>query len=88
MFQRALVNSLKTAIRSDKRSGFVSSSNIVLNRLINRKMSSEQEKAQTAKPTADTIFGKITRKEIPTKFLHEDDLVSLPVKLNSSIESS
>lgn len=76
MFQRTLLNGLKTVIRSDRRSAFVSS-NIVLNRLIQRKMSSEQEKAQTAKPTGDTIFGKITRKEIPTNFLHEDDLVSL-----------
>lgn len=75
LFQRALLNSLKTAIRSDKRFGFVLSRNIVLNQ-INRKMSSEVEKAQTAKPADDTIFGKITRKEIPAKFLYEDDLVS------------
>jgi len=36
---------------------------------------SEQQKAQTAKVTDDTIFGKITRGEIPTKFIHEDNQV-------------
>ncbi|CAF1022612.1 unnamed protein product [Didymodactylos carnosus] len=36
-------------------------------------MSDETAKAQTAKPTADTIFGKIARKEIPVDFLYEDD---------------
>ncbi|XP_048750140.1 adenosine 5'-monophosphoramidase HINT1-like [Ostrea edulis] len=36
-------------------------------------MSSETEKAQTAKPGGDTIFGKIARKEIPCEFLYEDD---------------
>ena len=35
---------------------------------------SEVEKAQTAKPGGDTIFGKIIRKEIPAELLHEDDL--------------
>ena len=38
-------------------------------------MSSEVEKAQTASPGGDTIFGKIVRGEIPTKFIHEDDQV-------------
>jgi len=38
-------------------------------------MSSEVEKAQTAKPGGDTIFGKIIRGEIPTNFIHEDDQV-------------
>ena len=42
-----------------------------------RKMASEVEKAQTAKPAEDTIFGKILRKEIPCKFIYEDDQVSL-----------
>jgi hypothetical protein len=36
---------------------------------------SEQQKAQTAKITDDTIFGKITRGEIPTKFIYEDNQV-------------
>ena len=27
------------------------------------------------KPEADTVFGKIIRKEIPAKFLYEDDQV-------------
>lgn len=40
-----------------------------------RNMSSEQEKAQTATPSGDTIFGKILRGEIPTKFIYEDDQV-------------
>ena len=35
---------------------------------------SEVEKAQTAKPGGDTIFGKIIRKEIPAKIVHEDEL--------------
>ena len=38
--------------------------------------SDEARKAQTAKPDADTIFGKIVRKEIPIDFLYEDDQVS------------
>ena len=31
--------------------------------------------AQQAKPEGDTIFGKIVRGEIPTKFIFEDDKV-------------
>ncbi|XP_014474288.1 PREDICTED: histidine triad nucleotide-binding protein 1 [Dinoponera quadriceps] len=38
-----------------------------------RKMASEVEKAQSAAPGGDTIFGKILRKEIPCKFIYEDD---------------
>ncbi len=37
--------------------------------------SDELIKAQTAKPTEDTIFGKIARKEIKIDLLHEDDQV-------------
>ena len=37
-------------------------------------MSSEVEKAQSAKPGGDTIFGKIIRKEIPANIVYEDDL--------------
>lgn len=40
-----------------------------------RKMSNEAEKAQSAAPSEDTIFGKIVRKEIPSKFIYEDDQV-------------
>ena len=40
-------------------------------------MASETEKAQTAKPGGDTIFGKIIRGEIPTKFIYEDEQVDL-----------
>jgi len=40
-------------------------------------MASETEKAQTAKPGGDTIFGKIVRGEIPTKFIYEDEQVDL-----------
>lgn len=36
-------------------------------------MATEVEKAQTAAPGGDTIFGKILRKEIPCKFIYEDD---------------
>lgn len=39
-------------------------------------MADEVEKAQTAQAQGDTIFGKIVRKEIPTKFIYEDDQVS------------
>lgn len=41
------------------------------------KMSGESEvaKAQTSSPGEDTIFGKILRREIPTKFIYEDDQV-------------
>ena len=38
-------------------------------------MSSEVDKAQTAAPGGDTIFGKIVRGEIPTNFIYEDDQV-------------
>ena len=38
-------------------------------------MSDETAKAQSAKPTEDTIFGKIIRKEIPVDLLHDDDQV-------------
>ncbi|XP_015114602.1 histidine triad nucleotide-binding protein 1 [Diachasma alloeum] len=38
-----------------------------------RKMASEVEKAQSATAGGDTIFGKILRKEIPCKFIYEDD---------------
>ncbi|XP_001356002.3 histidine triad nucleotide-binding protein 1 [Drosophila pseudoobscura] len=37
------------------------------------RMASEVDKAQTAAPSEDTIFGKILRKEIPCNFIHEDD---------------
>ncbi|XP_064471568.1 adenosine 5'-monophosphoramidase HINT1-like [Ornithodoros turicata] len=36
-------------------------------------MASEVQKAQLASHTGDTIFGKIVRGEIPTKFIYEDD---------------
>uniref|UniRef100_G3MN03 HIT domain-containing protein n=2 Tax=Amblyomma TaxID=6942 RepID=G3MN03_AMBMU len=36
-------------------------------------MAGEVEKAQLASETGDTIFGKIIRGEIPTKFIYEDD---------------
>ena len=39
-------------------------------------MANEVEKAQSALPGGDTIFGKILRKEIPTKFIYEDDQVN------------
>lgn len=42
-----------------------------------RKMATEVEKAQTAAPGGDTIFGKILRKEIPCEFIYEDDKVSI-----------
>ena len=38
-------------------------------------MADETSKAQTAKPTEDTIFGKIARKEIPVDLLHDDEQV-------------
>ncbi|KAH8281891.1 hypothetical protein KR054_003924, partial [Drosophila jambulina] len=37
------------------------------------RMADEVQKAQTAAAAEDTIFGKILRKEIPCKFIHEDD---------------
>ena len=40
-------------------------------------MSGEVEKAQTAAPSEDTIFGKILRGEIPCKFIYEDDQVAI-----------
>lgn len=41
-----------------------------------RKMATEVEKAQSAAPGGDTIFGKIVRKEIPCNFIYEDDQVN------------
>ena len=38
-------------------------------------MADEVAKAQTAQAGGDTIFGKIIRKEIPAKIIHEDDQV-------------
>lgn len=45
-----------------------------------RKMAStdEVQKAQEAQAGGDTIFGKILRKEIPCKFIYEDDQVRRP----------
>ncbi|ALC39796.1 CG2862 [Drosophila busckii] len=37
------------------------------------RMASEVEKAQSAAASEDTIFGKILRKEIPCKYIYEDD---------------
>uniref|UniRef100_A0A6M2E2W5 Putative zinc-binding protein of the histidine triad hit family n=1 Tax=Amblyomma tuberculatum TaxID=48802 RepID=A0A6M2E2W5_9ACAR len=36
-------------------------------------MAGEVQKAQLASETGDTIFGKIVKGEIPTKFIYEDD---------------
>ncbi|XP_041866173.1 histidine triad nucleotide-binding protein 1 [Melanotaenia boesemani] len=36
-------------------------------------MADETAKAQVAKPSEDTIFGKIVRKEIPANLIYEDD---------------
>lgn len=41
-------------------------------------MAGEVELAKTAAPGGDTIFGKILRKEIPAKFVYEDDQVLFP----------
>jgi len=38
-------------------------------------MSDETTKAQTAKPSEDTIFGKIARKEVKVDLIHDDDQV-------------
>ncbi|XP_077996627.1 adenosine 5'-monophosphoramidase HINT1-like [Glandiceps talaboti] len=38
-------------------------------------MADEVSKAQAASPGGDTIFGKILRKEIPCKFIYEDEQV-------------
>lgn len=38
-------------------------------------MATEVEKSQAAVPGGDTVFGKILRKEIPCKFIYEDDRV-------------
>lgn len=44
---------------------------------LSAKMAGEVKAAQTAMPGQDTIFGKITRKEIPSEILYEDDQVTL-----------
>ncbi len=46
-------------------------------------MSDEVSKAQDAAPQGDTIFGKITRKEIPVTFIYEDDQVTSPLLFSS-----
>jgi len=48
---------------------------------LEKKMSDECQLAQTAKPSGDTIFGKIVRKEIPADIIYEDDQVH--VKTNN-----
>lgn len=63
---------LSFALKSSKR--IVSSSVSLSNRLpFIRNMATEVEKAQTAAPGGDTIFGKILRKEIPCNFIYEDE---------------
>lgn len=47
-------------------------------------MADEVEKAQTARPGGDTIFGKILRKEIPCNFIYEDDQVDYIAMVNNS----
>jgi hypothetical protein len=51
-------------------------------------MSDEIAKAQTAKPTEDTIFGKIARKEIKVDFLHEDDQVLFLFEIRKEINEN
>lgn len=42
----------------------------------------EVELAQSAASGGDTIFGKILRKEIPAKFVYEDDQVLINTKFS------
>lgn len=49
------------------------------------KMGDEVQLAQSAQAGGDTIFGKILRKEIPCKFIYEDDLVSTVIEQCKSI---
>ena len=49
-------------------------------------MSDEIAKAQTAKPTEDTIFGKIARKEIKVDLIHDDDQENQLLKMGISID--
>lgn len=55
---------------------FLYSTSVLSPHIPSRTMSSEVEKAQTAKPGGDTIFGKIIRGEIPATKIYEDDQVS------------
>jgi len=48
-------------------------------------MGDEVQLAQSAQAGGDTIFGKILRKEIPCKFIYEDDLVSTVIEQCKSI---
>ena len=65
---------LQTVFSASRHFGY--SKDYVLRSVTNvRKMASEVEKAQVATPGDDTIFGKILRKEIPCKFIYEDDQV-------------
>lgn len=47
-------------------------------------MSDEIDKAATAVPGGDTIFGKILRKEIPCNFIYEDERVSIIKKISNA----
>jgi len=59
------------------KSGFRSTAHNFTRTTIPRfKMANEVDKASTARPGGDTIFGKILRKEIPCDFIYEDDRVS------------
>lgn len=44
-------------------------------------MADEVSKAQQATPGGDTVFGKILRKEIPCKFIYEDEEVFINIFL-------
>jgi hypothetical protein len=46
-----------------------------------KKMNDEVKLAQEAKPSQDTIFGKISRKEIPANIIFEDEQVSCHLNL-------
>lgn len=48
---------------------------ILFNAITARMEDGELAKAQTASAGGDTIFGKILRKEIPAKFVYEDEQV-------------
>ncbi len=74
MFQKIILKTATNSIRGLIKPFILTSINKNIPIKIKlRKMSDEVKIAQTATPVADTIFGKIVRKEIPAKIIHEDD---------------
>ncbi len=73
MLQKFLFSTGTTSIAAALIKPFKFATTNIPVKILLRNMGDEVQLAKTATPTADTIFGKIIRKEIPAKIIHEDD---------------